>query len=75
MHVFARAVPQQNWTTDQPASQENERDISHAHSEDLANKNQENAGNQTSTYRGKLHYQALSYSKTRCPVISFKGLL
>ena len=71
MYVFARGLPQQNWTTDQSANQENERDISHAHFEDLASKNQENAGNETSKYRGKLHYQALSYSKTRCPVISF----
>ena len=30
MHVFARALPQQNWTTDQPANQEKERGISHA---------------------------------------------
>ena len=41
MYVFARALPQQNWTTDQPANQKNERDISHAHSEGLASKNRE----------------------------------
>ena len=40
---------------DQPANQENERHVSHSHVEDLASKNQEIAGYQTSTYRGKLH--------------------
>ena len=40
---------------DQPANQENERDVSHAHIEDLASKSQEKAGNHTSTYWEKLH--------------------
>ena len=40
---------------DQPVNQENEQDVSHAQFEDLASKNQENAGNKASTYRGKLH--------------------
>ena len=43
------------WLVDQPANKENERDVSHAHIEDLASKSQEKAGNQTSTYWEKLH--------------------
>ena len=56
----------------QPAHHENERHVFHAYIEDLGSKNQENAGNQTSKYRGKLLFWiALSGSFLRKDAVSW----